>query len=80
MAVLNPSENLNIKAAGIFAVERGLDGVAKDTLLNWARRAEENYRWTEDGTQALFTNAGLRYMASSLKIGPGFGRFSWGAA
>ena len=80
VALLNPSEKLNILAAADFAEERGLDGMAKDTLLNWARRAEENHRWTEEGTQALYANAGIKYKASILKIGPGFGRFSWGTA
>ena len=78
VALLNPSEKLNVIAAASFAEERGLEGLARDTLLNWARRAEENHRWTEDETRTLYSNASLRYKAGALKVGPGFGRFSWG--
>ena len=78
--MLNPSEYLDEQAAQAFINEKGLDGVARDTLLNWARRAVENQHWTDEETCALFENAGLKYMGSVLKIGPGFGRFSWGLA
>ena len=80
LALLNPSEYLNEQAAQAFIDEKGLVGVAGDTLLNWARRAVKNQHWTDDETCALFENAGLKYMGSVLKIGPGFGRFSWGLA
>lgn len=78
VALLNPSENINEQAAIAFAEERKLEGVARGTLLNWARRAEENHHWTEDETRALYANAGMKCVASILKVGPGFGRFSWG--
>ncbi len=80
LALLNPSEYLDEKAARAFINEKGLDGVARDTLLHWARRAVENQHWTDEETRALFENAGLKYMESVLKVGPGFGRFSWGLA
>jgi ubiquinone/menaquinone biosynthesis C-methylase UbiE len=80
VAMLNPSEHLNEQAASIFIKEKGLDGLARDTLLNWARRAAENYHWTEDETHTLYRDAGLKYMGSIVKVGPGFGRFSWGIA
>ena len=78
LAMLNPSEHLNQAAAQTFAREKGLDGVARDTLLEWARRAEINHRWTEEETCDLFSSAGMKYMGSALKVGPGFGRFSIG--
>lgn len=80
VAMLNPSENLTEQTALAFANEKGLEGVARESLLNWARRAEDNRRWTEDDTQALYANAGMECVACSLKVGPGFGRFSWGLA
>jgi SAM-dependent methyltransferase len=80
LALLNPSEYLDEQAAQAFIYERGLDGVAGATLLHWAKRAVENQHWTDEETSALFENAGLKYMGSVLKVGPGFGRFSWGLA
>jgi SAM-dependent methyltransferase len=80
LAMLNPSERLNEQAALIFSDEKDLDGVARGTLLNWARRAVENHHWTEEETCDLYCNAGLKYMGCVLKVGPGFGRFSWGLA
>lgn len=78
VALLNPSEILDEAAAEYFANQRGLEGIARDTFLHWAKRAEANYRWTEDETKALYTSAGLKYMAGIIKIGPGFARLSWG--
>ena len=80
LAMLNPSEFLSEQAALDFVDENGLDGMARDTLLNWARRAIENHHWTDDETCVLYNQAGLKYMGSILKVGPGFGRFSWGKA
>lgn len=79
LALLNPSERLTVSAAAAFAEEKGLAGIARDTFLNWARRAEDNFHWTEAETQALFLEAGLKYMGSGVKIGPGFARFSSGS-
>ncbi len=76
--MLNPSEALNVQEAERFANEKGLQGLAQSTLVNWARRAEQNQRWTEDETVDLYHNAGMRCMECVQKVGPGFGRFSWG--
>ena len=51
--MLNPSELLNHQAAVDFADEKGMEGIARDTLLNWANRAEQHHRWTDDETRAL---------------------------
>jgi len=80
VAMLNHSEVLNVQAALHFAESQGLMGVARDTLLNWARRAKEFHQWTEDETYVLYHQAGLKCMGSVLKVGPGFGRFSWAVA
>jgi SAM-dependent methyltransferase len=78
LAMLNPSEALTEAAASSFAREKGLHGIARDTLVNWARRAEQNHRWNEDETRDLYRQAGLECMACALRVGPGFARFSWG--
>ena len=78
LAMLNPSELLLEKAAQSFADEKNMDGVARETLLNWAKRATEYHRWSEDETRALYDKAGMKYIESILKVGPGFGRFTWG--
>ncbi len=80
VVLLNPSENLSASAAAAFADERGLEGLARQTLVNWAMRAENNHRWTEQDTRLLFEQAGMTYGGGVLKVGPGFGRFSWGTA
>jgi ubiquinone/menaquinone biosynthesis C-methylase UbiE len=78
IALLNPSEALNEQVATTYANENGLQGIARDTLINWAKRSEAHHRWTEAETHALYTEAGMKCMDSTLKVGPGFGRFSWG--
>jgi hypothetical protein len=80
LAMLNPSEMINEQAARNFAKERGLTGLARDTLINWAKRAASNQRWTESETDMLYQHAGLKYMGTILKVGPGFTRFSWGTS
>jgi SAM-dependent methyltransferase len=80
LAMLNPSEQLNYQAAVDFADEIKMEGVARDTLLNWAKRAAEHHRWTDRETGLLYTAAGFEYQGSVLKVGPGFGRFSSGIA
>ncbi len=79
-AMLNPSENINPQSAAEFANVKALEGIARDTLLNWAKRAVENHRWTEGETRLLYKQAGFKYGASVLKVGPGFARFSSGIA
>ncbi len=80
IAMLNPSEELNEPAAVSFADKNSMNGVARLTLVNWARRAEANQRWTEIETHELYHEAGMQCVACELKVGPGFGRFSWGIA
>ncbi len=78
VAMLNPSESLNEQAAEQFAVDKGFQGLARETLIHWARRAEQNYHWMEDETRHLYRVAGMKCMGCAQKIGPGFGWFSWG--
>ena len=76
IAMLNPSELLTPVSAAAFADDQGLEGIARSTLINWADRASANHRWTDAETRLLYSNAGLQYQESVLKVGPGFGRFS----
>jgi ubiquinone/menaquinone biosynthesis C-methylase UbiE len=78
LCLLNPSERLSVKAAGELADVRGLKGTTRASLLFWARNAEAHARWTEEETRDLFAQAGLELVESSLRVGPGFARFSRG--
>lgn len=78
VAMLNPSERLSEQAAVTFANENSLEGVARDTLINWARRAAKYHQWAEEDTIGVYNQAEMKYGGSVLKVGPGFGRFSWG--
>ncbi len=80
LAMLNPSESLTEQAAVHFADETGMHGIGRDTLLNWSRRSAENCHWTEAETYELYQKADMQCMGTALKVGPGFGRFSWGMA
>lgn len=76
ITVLNPSERLSVTAATALAGQRGLQGVARDSLINWATQAEANQRWGEAELHALFAAAGLRLTGTVLKVGPGLARFA----
>ena len=78
IGLLNPSELLNRQAAENLADARQLDGLARMSLLNWAARAEGNQRWTEAETGALLAAAGIQLIETTVKVGPGFARFSRG--
>lgn len=78
LALLNPSEQLNQDAAAALAEARGLQGLARHSLLNWAQRAEANHRWTEAEMNSLLLAAGIQPVESSLNVGPGFARFTRG--
>ena len=78
LAVLNPSENLSIALVTAYAGQRGLSGLARESLLNWAERAEAGNRWTEAELEQLFKQASLRLTGHTLKVGPGLARFTRG--
>lgn len=78
LALLNPSEQLDQEAATALAEEKALQGLARQSLLNWAQRAEANHRWTETEINALLMNSGIQPVESTLKVGPGFARFTRG--
>ncbi len=76
IAILNPSENLNVQAATLLADSRNLHGLARDSLLNWAARAEAHSRWTELELDGMFRSVGLHLVATRLTVGPGFALFA----
>ncbi len=78
IALLNPSERMSVAAATSLADERGLEGLARETLLNYAGRAERHFRWSADDLQQLFSSAGIQFTATTLKMGAGLVRFARG--
>ncbi len=78
VCLLNPSERISTEAVTRLADSRGLDGTARQSLLNWAHNAETHARWTEAETESLFAVAGFRLTETCLKVGPGFARLSRG--
>jgi ubiquinone/menaquinone biosynthesis C-methylase UbiE len=78
LVLLNPSEKLSVDFATSYAEQRGLSGLARESLLNWAERAEAGRRWREAELRHLFQQAGLRLTGHALKVGPGLARFARG--
>jgi len=78
LVLLNPSESLSVDAATEFAEQRGLQGLARKTLINWAVRAETHNRWTEIQLHDLFASVGLELIDTTTAVGPGFARFARG--
>jgi ubiquinone/menaquinone biosynthesis C-methylase UbiE len=75
LAMLNPSEHMTVAAATSLADERELTGLARDTLLNFAVRAEDAVRWSVSELDELFGHAGLQLKDSTLKMGLGLVRY-----
>jgi SAM-dependent methyltransferase len=78
MAVLNPSEQMSVANAVALADQRGLTGLDRQSLLDWASRAEAHPCWSEADLQELFAAAGMRLQETVLKVGPGLARFARG--
>ena len=78
IAILNPSEKMSVSAATSLADERNLDGLARETLLNYAARAERHHRWSEGDLRKLFAAAKLELTVTTTKMGTGLVRFARG--
>jgi hypothetical protein len=78
VCLINPSELLSLESATSLAEQRKLEGIARRSLLDWARRAECHQRWGEGELEKLYAHAGLTLLETTLKIGPGLARFSRG--
>ena len=76
IALLNPSEKMSISAATALADERNLEGLARETLLNYAARAERHHRWSEDDLRELFASANLDLTNTTTRMGKGLVRFA----
>lgn len=78
LALLNPSERMSVSAAAALADERGLRGLDRQSLLDWAQRAEAHHRWDEEQTINLFAEAGFCKIEMTLKVGSGLARWAKG--
>jgi ubiquinone/menaquinone biosynthesis C-methylase UbiE len=71
VAMLNPSPNMTLTAAETLANDQHLEGFARISLINWARAAASNRRFSVTEAQDLFTAAGLTEVAWAEKVGSG---------
>ena len=78
IALLNPSEKMNVTTATTLADERGLTGLARKTLLNYASRAERHIRWGMGGLEELFSSVSCELTATKPKMGSGLVLFARG--
>ena len=76
IGLLNPSEQMSVAAATALADERELTGLARETLLNYASRAERHFRWGVGELESLFSSAGCQLTATKPKMGAGLVRFA----
>ena len=75
---MNPSERMSVAAAADLADANRLDGLARETLLNYASRAEQHARWSVDELAGMFAQAGLQLTESTTRMGPGLVRYARG--
>jgi hypothetical protein len=73
--MLNPSSNMTLEAAQSLADEQHLEGFARVSLVNWARAAAINRRFSAEDANVLFEAAGLAQVESQEKVGSGLALF-----
>ena len=78
IALLNPSEQMSVAAATALADERELTGLSRDTLLNYASRAERHFCWGVGELEQLFSSADCQLTATQPKMGTGLVLFALG--
>jgi ubiquinone/menaquinone biosynthesis C-methylase UbiE len=78
LAAINPSEHMSLTAATNLAEQRNLSGLARQSLLNYASRAENHPRWTEQQMHDQLRAANVNLLKTSLVMGNGLARFSSG--
>jgi ubiquinone/menaquinone biosynthesis C-methylase UbiE len=71
VAMLNPSPKMTSAEAESLANEQHLEGVARVSLINWAKAAAANQRFSADEAQGLFAKAGLTEVTWAEKVGSG---------
>jgi ubiquinone/menaquinone biosynthesis C-methylase UbiE len=75
VCLLNPSEKMSVEAVTGLAEARGLQGLERESLVDWARRAEANRRWGEAELREMLAEAGLEMEACEARIGGGLARW-----
>lgn len=78
VCLLNPSEAMSVAAASDLADQNRLEGLARETLLNYARRAEKFARWTPEELAGMYAQAGLQMMDTDTRMGLGLVRYAKG--
>lgn len=79
VVLLNPSPRMSLAAATELASVRELTGFARDNLLNWAKIAEANHRWSTSDIETMFAQVGFDPVAFRERIGPGLALYARGA-
>ena len=78
VCLLNPSEQMSVPAATALADENHLEGLARETLINYAMRAEVHFRWSPNELLEMFEHSGLQFVDTALRMGPGLVRYARG--
>jgi ubiquinone/menaquinone biosynthesis C-methylase UbiE len=71
VAMLNPSPKMSVAAATAQADKNQLEGVARVSIINWAKNAEANHRISLEQAQKMFAEVGLTQFNSVEKVGAG---------
>ena len=69
VAMLNPSPKMSVATAQ--ADKNQLEGVARVSIINWAKNAEANHRISLEQAQKMFAEVGLTQFNSVEKVGAG---------
>ncbi len=69
VAVLNPTDVMSQAAAERFADQRGLDGFARFSFVNYGRLAEAHHRLSTAAWMPLAQRAGLHHVRSETRAG-----------
>lgn len=71
VAMLNPSPKMSVEAATQQADKNQLEGVARVSIINWAKNAEANHRISVEKAKEMFAEVGLTEFKSAEKVGIG---------
>jgi len=71
VAMLNPSPKMSVEAATQQADKNQLEGVARVSIINWAKNAEANHRISVEKAKEMFAEVGLTEFKSVEKVGIG---------
>jgi ubiquinone/menaquinone biosynthesis C-methylase UbiE len=69
VAMLNPSPKMSVATAQ--ADKNQLEGVARVSIINWAKNAEANHRISVEKAKDMFAEVGLTEFKSVEKVGIG---------